>query len=270
MQHLISLATRYETAAFLDGDPSQFMHRYNTPLVQERVAFIAAALSYGSRKQFLPKIEQLLGLYDGLDNDPTFGLESGSKNSSLRHRNLPDNDQSFYRLHSNRMLNRFLDVVDEIYIQHGSIKQMVINELQREGKDHNKAVTESLCSTGKPVCALDALRVITHFFAEREASDLIPRNTSSACKRLCMFLRWMVRQGSPVDLGLWSDLIDADTLIIPLDTHVLQEARKLRLITSQTGSMTTALRLTDRLRTIFPGDPTRADYALFGLGVESQ
>ena len=82
-----------------------------------------------------------------------------------------------------------------------------------------------------------------------------------------MFLRWMVRSGSPVDLGLWADSIDRRTLIMPLDTHVLAEAQRLKLLTSNSATMSTARRLTQQMLEIFPDDPLKGDFALFGYGV---
>ena len=82
-----------------------------------------------------------------------------------------------------------------------------------------------------------------------------------------MFLRWMVRSGSPVDLGLWSDFIDRRTLIIPMDTHVVQEANALGLLNGKCASMSAARRLTARLAQVFPDDPMKGDFALFGYGV---
>lgn len=231
-KELTILAEKYETKNFLNADPSQVMHSFSSPLMQEKSAFIAAALSYGNRKVFIPRIYFLLDLY----------LSKGLL--------LPDDDKCFYRLHTNRMVNKFLVTLDEIYTSYGSIKQMMkANEVH----------------TG-----IDAVKLITSFFADRNATELIPKNTNSACKRVCMFLRWMVRDNSPVDLGLWSDIIDKSTLIMPMDTHVLQEAHKLELIKSKSGSMTTAIKLTETLKTIFPGDPTKADFALFGLGVDEE
>ena len=224
---LTQLASRYETADFIVGDPSWFMHQYDVPIEQERAAFIAASLSYGSRRQFLPKIEYI--------------LRGGS---------IPDNDECFYRLHTNRMVRRFLSVVDGIYCDHGSILALM------EKHDVHTA--------------LDAIRLLTAYFAERGASDLIPKDASSACKRVCMFLRWMVRDDSPVDLGLWARQIDRRTLIIPMDTHVLQEAQRLGLMTGRTTSMSSAMKLTDKLREIFPDDPLKGDFALFGLGVDEE
>ena len=112
-----------------------------------------------------------------------------------------------------------------------------------------------------------AVEAICNYFARKGVSVVVPKNTQSACTRVCMFLRWMVRDNSPVDLGLWSDFIDKKTLIIPLDTHVLQQSQKMGLIKSKTASMTTARRLTAALSKIFPNDPLRGDFALFGEGV---
>ncbi len=228
--HLVDLANRYETREFLAADPSQFMHRYSVPSDQERAAFIAAALSYGNRKQFIPKIETL--------------LESAERGILP-----PDNDDCFYRLHTNRMVRRFLVVVNGIFSEYGSM----LNWMEQAD-----------VHTG-----IDAVRLITNHFSEHKASDLIPKNTVSACKRVCMFLRWMTRDNSPVDLGLWSRQIDKSTLIIPLDTHVLQEAARLGLTNCCTGSMSAAMHLTETMKEVFPDDPTRADFALFGIGVDS-
>jgi uncharacterized protein (TIGR02757 family) len=227
--HLVALADKYETEHFLASDPSQFMHRYTVPAEQERAAFIAAALSYGSRKQFIPKIEALLRLH-------AEGILP------------PDDDACFYRLHTNRMVRRFLTATDNLFSHYGTM----LNWMEQEG-----------VHTG-----IDAVRLITNWFSDRDASDLIPKNTASACKRVCMFLRWMTRDQSPVDLGLWSRQIDKSTLIMPLDTHVLQEATRLGLTSCRTGTMSAAVQLTETMREVFPGDPTRADFALFGLGVD--
>ncbi len=227
--HLVSLADKYETKEFIKNDPSQFMHRYTIPAQQERVAFIAAALSYGSRRQFIPKIDSLL--------------------ENISHGTLPPNNgDCFYRLHTNAQVRRFLRVTDDIYATHGTMLRWIA-----ENDIHT---------------AIDAVKLITAHFALYNASDLIPKNATSSCKRVCMFLRWMVRDNSPVDLGLWSQQIDKSTLIMPLDTHVLQESVRLGLIKSKTGSMSTAIKLTERMKAIFPDDPTRADFALFGLGVD--
>lgn len=84
-----------------------------------------------------------------------------------------------------------------------------------------------------------------------------------------MFLRWMTRDNSPVDLGLWSRFIDRKTLIIPLDTHVLKQASELGLAKITSPTMNAAKKLTAVLAEVFPDDPVRGDFALFGFGVEN-
>ena len=83
-----------------------------------------------------------------------------------------------------------------------------------------------------------------------------------------MFLRWMVRSHSPVDLGHWSDFLDRRTLIMPMDVHVVRQSVGFGLLGSSTTSMSAALRLTDSMRQVFPDDPLKGDFALFGLGIE--
>ena len=113
------------------------------------------------------------------------------------------------------------------------------------------------------------MSAICSYFAAHNASTVIPRDTKSACKRVCMFMRWMVRDGSPVDLGLWTRFIDKRTLIMPLDTHVVQQSQRLGLLTSRTASMSAARRLSKAMLEVFPDDPLKGDFALFGYGVNN-
>ena len=113
-----------------------------------------------------------------------------------------------------------------------------------------------------------AIEAICQYFQKHEITGIVPKNTNSCCKRVCMFLRWMVRKGSPVDIGIWSELIDRRTLIMPLDTHVIQQAMQLGLLKSKSATMVAARRLTEELATFFPEDPLKADFALFGYGVK--
>ena len=112
------------------------------------------------------------------------------------------------------------------------------------------------------------LRLVTALISLFPGVKCVSQNPKGACKKLHMFLRWMVRRGSPVDLGLWEWADPAD-LLIPLDTHVLQESARLGLIAPYaTASAKTAIELTQKMAQVFPDDPARADFALFGLGVD--
>ncbi|MCR4743547.1 MAG: DUF2400 domain-containing protein, partial [Treponema sp.] len=115
------------------------------------------------------------------------------------------------------------------------------------------------------VCPLTLDKIISASFPK---SKIVPKGKNSANKRIHMFLRWMVRQNSPVDLGIWS-WYPQSSLIIPLDIHVMQESINLGLIAENSkATYKTAQKLTNTLSEIFPGDPCKGDYALFGYGVD--
>ncbi len=236
---LIALAERYEQRAFIDGDPSWHMHQATGPRQQEAVAFVAAALSYGSRRQFMPKISHITELAGG--DVHTWLLHDGYAEAFRC-----DDTTCYYRLNSRAQMHRFLAAYAAILRRHGTLGEA----LRTAGVSDGPA----------------ALRTICRIFADSHCG-LVPQDTASACKRLCMFLRWMVREGSPVDLGLWAHFIDRRTLIMPLDTHVVSEARRLGLTTCAAATMSHARSLTATVAQVFPDDPLRADFALFGYGV---
>ena len=232
-------ASRYETPDFLVGDPSWFMHQVQGVNNQEMMAFMAAALSYGSRAQFLPKIQWLL---DSAAGEPDAWVREGEYRGVL----TPGDSSCYYRLYTKGLMFSFLEACRGMLGEWGSIGGYI----QANSKDAFTAV-EALC----------------RYFSDRGLAVIIPKDATSACKRLCMFLRWMVRDGSPVDLGLWGNFIDKRTLIMPLDTHVLTEAGKLGLVSSRCASMSAAKRLTAVVAEVFPEDPLKGDFALFGYGV---
>lgn len=232
-------AAEYETSDFLNGDPSWFMHQVNGTANQESMALVASVLSYGSRPVFMNKIDCILRASGG---EMHYWITEGA----YRHMFPADDKSCFYRFYTKAIMRAFLDTYRSILLKYGSL---------------GNAVAES-ASDG-----FQALVRICRLFNDNGCSSVIPKDTTSACKRLCMFMRWMVRDNSPVDLGLWSTIIDRRTLIIPLDTHVLQQSNRLGLISSTNASMTTARKLSSILASVFPDDPLRGDFALFGYGV---
>lgn len=239
-ERLLRLADHYESADFIVGDPSWWMHQVVGKHNQEAMAFLASCLSYGSRKQFMPKIGQLLEWSGG---EVHRWVAEGAFEDALRE----DDESCFYRLYSKKSMNALLRAYRQMLTDFGSMGLYV----HRNASDGLAAI-QSLCG----------------YFGDKGASVVVPKDCTSACKRLCMFLRWMVRDNSPVDLGLWADFIDKRSLIMPLDTHVLQQSLKLGLLSSGTASMSAARRLTASLAEVFPDDPLRGDFALFGYGVE--
>lgn len=243
---LRTYAERYENSDFLTGDPSWFMHQVSGSLNQESMAFIASALSYGSRTQFMAKIQLLLDASCGR-------VDEWVRTGRFTQLFTESDERCFYRLYNNDTMHRFLTTYSHMLNAHGSLG-------------------DYLRGTGVS-CCLNAVRAICAYFSDPQngpSSAVVPRTADSACKRVCMFMRWMVRSGSPVDLGLWADFIDRRTLIMPLDTHVVTQSVRLGLLSSRTASMSAAIKLTQRLAEIFPDDPLKGDFALFGYGVNNK
>lgn len=235
-------ADKYETRDFIVGDPSWYMHQVEGNLNRESMAFLASVFSFGSREQFMPKIASLLEWSRGdIDN----WLRSGE----FRQRFRPDDTHCFYRLYTYGSTARFLEAYSRLLNSHGSLGKYV----------HANA------SAG-----IEAVASICKYFGDCGAGAIVPKDTTSSCKRVCMFMRWMVRDNSPVDLGLWSSFIDKRTLIMPMDTHVVTQSVRLGLLTSRTASMSAARRLTMAMSTVFPDDPLKGDFALFGYGVNNK
>ena len=236
---LTEYAERYETPDFLATDPSWFMHQVGGTRNQETLAFIASSLSYGSRKQFFPKIQYIL--------DHSHGEVYDWVASAQFETDIPnDASRCYYRLYTFATMNGFLHALKTMLNDYGTIGEYV-----RQNATDGYSAVAAICG----------------YFASKGIEVIIPKDTKSACKRVCMFLRWMVRDGSPVDLGLWSGFLDKRTLIMPMDTHVVQDAGRLGLLAGKGASMAAARKLTARMAEIFPGDPLKGDFALFGYGV---
>ena len=243
---LISLADRYEVPEFTEGDPSQFLRWYEpkkgrgTVADVEVASFIAAMLAFGNRKQFIPKIRSILETSDRSLGSITEWLKAGTFA-----KDFPTGETKFYRFYSYDDMQIFFGELAEILKKHDTLGEYV-----------HKNYSETTA---------DLATIVSSAFPH---SSIVPKGRTSANKRIHMFLRWMVRRGSSVDLGLWTWADPAD-LLIPLDTHVMQEAAKLGLISPKsTASRKTAELLTAALSQAFPGDPCRGDFALFGLGID--
>ena len=235
-------ADKYETRDFIVGDPSWYMHQVEGNLNRESMAFLASVFSFGSREQFMPKIASLLEWSRG-------DIDKWLRSGEFRQRFRPDDTHCFYRLYTYGSTARFLEAYSRLLNSYGSLGDYV----------HANA------SAG-----IEAVASICKYFGDCGVGAIVPKDTTSSCKRVCMFMRWMVRDNSPVDLGLWSSFIDKRTLIMPMDTHVVTQSVRLGLLTSRTASMSAARRLTMAMSTVFPDDPLKGDFALFGYGVNNK
>ncbi len=231
-------AQQYEQPAFIATDPISLAHRFTQKEDIEIVAFFMAILAWGNRQSIIKSGEKLLTILGPEPHQYVLNYNDG------------DCPQFVHRTFNQTDLNGFLLGLKAIYLQ----------------GDLENAFT---CSHAVPslfdhICA----------FRERFIPYLEPRTLKhiadpahgSAAKRLVMFLRWMVRSNANgVDFGLWSS-ISPSQLMIPLDVHTGNIARKLGLLKRSQNDWKTNEELIGILRTFDPADPAKYDFALFGLG----
>lgn len=254
IQTLQELANKYETKDFINSDPSQFLYYYSDPKDIELCAFVASLLSFGNRNQFIPKIYFIME-----QADASGGIYNWIKNFDFEKIFSISDNRKFYRFYSYKDFYYLFFELHKILLSEKSLGIFFSTKYQ-EAMSVKDLSFESISK-------INLIDLIPIYFPN---CKIVPQTKSSAKKRLCMFLRWMVRNDSPVDIGLWPWYSKAD-LLVPMDVHVLQEAQNLNLLPkSATATRKYAEELTKIAKEVFPGDPCKLDFALFGLGVSKK
>lgn len=236
---------QYNTPAFIENDPISIPHSYTKKQDIEIMGFFAAIFAWGQRKTIINKTKELAAR---MDNDP-YNFICNHKHSDLKqligfkHRTYNDTDL-LYTIH----------FMKHHFKQSETLEDAFISEQEND--------TEA------------ALRHFhNYFFSLAEAPQRTKKHIptpmrGSACKRLNMFLRWMVRKDNKgVDFGIWQKLSPAQ-LICPLDLHVERTAHKLKLLTRDKADWKAAIELTENLRIMDQQDPIKYDFALFAISIE--
>jgi uncharacterized protein (TIGR02757 family) len=250
-QVLEKLYRRYNRHSLIKPDPLQFVYRYSKPRDMEIAGLLAAVLAYGRVQQ----IERdLTDLMQRLGPSPyefvrIFDKAQRQKLADFKHRFTSGSDISDLLVLLREVLNEFGSIeafFAEGYRSNdaniiGALSNFCDSLLDMHAKKHNGSVPKGL-------------------------SYLLPRPTAgSACKRLNLFLRWMVR-GDQVDTGLWK-MIDKSKLIVPVDVHMGRLCRVLGLYTQKTVSLSAAVRITEGFARMEPADPVKYDFALCRTGM---
>lgn len=223
---LCKWAEEYHCSDFIAADPVQFPHRYTVKEDIEISGLLTAVLSFGNRIQILKKADELDRI---MGHAPLTYVLSGKWRDDF-----PESDgRSFYRMLSYADVRGYFEKLYRVYAAGKTLEDAL--------KEYKGIPMQQLCS----------------FLG---VSDRSPQ------KKLNMFLRWMIRTGSPVDFGIWSTM-SASQLVIPLDTHVCRVAYQLGLTESASFSLNNAKKITAALEKVFPGDSCLGDFALFGYGV---
>jgi uncharacterized protein (TIGR02757 family) len=210
----------------------------------EIAGLFAAVLAWGQRKTIINKCVDLMQRMDNSPYDFITNHQSADlhKLENFRHRTFNDTDLLY-----------FVHFLHQYYQQHDSLEEAF---LSAEGE-----IKTGIINFRKAFFALPD-------FPHRTQKHIPDPQRNSACKRINMYLRWMVRQDAQgVDFGLWQQLKPAD-LIVPLDLHVQRVAIKMGLLQRRQSDWQAALELTQALRQFDPNDPVKYDFALFGMGLE--
>jgi uncharacterized protein (TIGR02757 family) len=250
---LDSKVEQYNRPEFIENDPVSIPHLFNKKQDIEITGFWAATLAWGQRVTIINKCKELIGLMDDAPYDFIMNHREPDLKKLLhfKHRTFNDIDTlyfiSFFRHH---------------YSYYESLEDAFV-PLEIEATAPNDVVEKSLNHFRKYFFSLPD-------YPHRTMKHVSSPSQKSTCKRLNMFLRWMVRKDDRgVDFGVWNKLKPSD-LICPCDLHVDRVARKLKLITRKQTDWQTAAELTERLREFDPNDPVKYDFALFGLGIEER
>jgi len=266
---LDSKVTQYNRPEFIPNDPVSIPHLFTKKQDIEIMGLWAAVLAWGQRVTIINKCHELIGLMDGAPYDFIMNHEETDLKKLLqfKHRTFNDIDTlyfiSFFKHHYS-----LHDSLESAFVPDTPVTPVVILS-DSEGTPTRDINANA--SIEEPIEKyLNYFRL--YFFSLQDFPSRTKKHISSpsqksTCKRLNMFLRWMVRKDNcGVDFGIWNSIKPSE-LICPCDLHVDRVARKLNLITRKQTDWQTAVELTERLREFDPLDPVKYDFALFGLGI---
>lgn len=269
---------QYNRPNFIPNDPVCIPHQYTKKQDIEIAAFFAAILAWGQRKTIINKCNEL---FLRMDQQPYQFMLNHSDNDlkgllGFKHRTFNDTDLLY-----------FVSFFKHHYTQSNSLETAFLPKQQLFNPDYLPEIRPSETILASSACMADEFQVnhftteeaLNHFrsyffslpdFPGRTIKHISSPLQKSTCKRLNMFLRWMVRKDHcGVDFGIWNTISMAQ-LVMPCDVHVDRVARKLGLIDRKQTDWLTAVELTNKLKTFDPLDPVKYDFALFGLGVEGE
>lgn len=237
---------QYNQPDFIENDPISIPHSFKKRQDIEIAGLFAATLAWGQRITIIRKCKELLSM---MDNDPyQFIIHHKQRDLkpflNFKHRTFNGTDTLY-----------FIESLKSFYLKNKTLENAFL-------VNPNSTTIES------GIINFHNLFFSLANYPERTRKHIATPERKSTCKRLSMYLRWMVRTDSQgVDFGLWNK-ISPSQLVCPCDLHVDRVARKLKLIKRRQTDWQTANELTVNLKKFDPVDPIKYDFALFGLGIE--
>ena len=255
--HLDNFLDNFPRERHVSNDPVQFVHRYEDPRDREVAGLIAAVFAYGNVKSVIRTVDAALQY---LGNSPSRTLATFDPRKDARRL------RGFYhRFNTNRDLAVLFWIVRRALEDYGSLEAVFTAGLSPADTDIGAGL-ENFCKTllgfgheqFYPRGELKR-RIGVRFFFPRPSEG-------SACKRLNLYLRWMVRPEDGIDCGVWKTVAPRQ-LVIPLDTHIARISSYIGLTEMRSPGWAMALEITRNLRALHAEDPLRYDFALCHLGI---
>ncbi|PKB44237.1 uncharacterized protein (TIGR02757 family) [Cellulophaga sp. RHA19] len=235
---------QYNNPDFIESDPLQIPHRFTKKEDIEIAGFLTATIAWGNRKSIIKNADKMMALMHNSPHDFVLNHSDDDLGNfkDFVHRTFNETDFTF-----------FVQSLRNIYINHGGLEALFAKHTQ--GNDLQTAISKFKATFFE----------IEH--PKRTTKHISDPLKGSAAKRINMFLRWMVRDASSkVDFGIWKT-IDPALLSCPLDVHSGNVARKLGLLKRKQNDAKALAELDKSLRKLDSKDPSKYDFALFGLGV---
>ncbi|WP_316828398.1 TIGR02757 family protein [Pedobacter miscanthi] len=270
---LDSKVDQYNQPNFIANDPVCIPHFFEKKQDIEISGFFAAILAWGQRKTIINKCRELLNRMDNAPYDFVLNHTDDDLRRLLnfKHRTFNDTDLLYFISFFKQHYQRF-DSLEQAFVPQGDFRSAYL-EVTAEGRE--AALSSAVCYAAELNFSIE--QALNHFrsyffsledFPHRTKKHISSPKQKSTCKRLNMYLRWMVRtDNNGVDFGIWNTL-QPKNLICPCDVHVDRVGRLLGLINRKQTDWLTAVELTENLKQFDPNDPVKYDFALFGLGVE--
>lgn len=239
---------QYNQPSFIKDDPISIPHLFSKKQDIEIAAFFASIFAWGNRTIIINKSKELMQLMDNAPHD--FILHHSSKDIepllAFKHRTFNTTDLLYF--------------IEFLHYHYSHYKSLEAAFTKNVSADDANTVEHALINFHHYFFSLEEVPL-------RTKKHIATPEKKSNCKRLNMFLRWMVRKdNNGVDFGFW-EKIKPSQLICPVDVHVARVAKRLNLLERKQTDWNAALELTNYLRTLDPDDPVKYDFALFGLGV---
>ena len=244
-QKLETLYRKINRPEFILNDPVQFPRRYSAQEDIEISAFLSASIAWGRRDLIIRSCRRLFNI---MEMSPAAFIMSGNY-EKLDKKNSIKPSGNIHRTFFEYDLKYFCRGFRLCYDRYGNLESLFVSMPN---------IWESIALFRETMA-----RGNKGLYSKHIANPF----SNSACKRINLALRWLVRREGPVDLGIWKRLSPA-ALFIPLDIHVGRTARQLGLLNRKANDKKAVLELTEKLREFCPDDPVKFDLALFGMGIK--